>query len=60
VVFGLSVFLGVLASRGDHSSNPVAITFTVMAIFMLVLGLWSMSWSLRTMAERMMRVASRR
>lgn len=59
-VFGVALLLGVWESHAKLNSNPVAITFAVMAIFMLALGLWLWFWSLRPVAERMMRVTSRR
>ena len=59
-VFGVALLLGVGESQAKLNSNPVAITFAVMAIFMLALGLWLWFWSLRPVAERMMRVTSRR
>lgn len=59
LVFGISVFFGVLQSHTRIESNPVAMTLGVMAIFMLVLGLWLAAWSLRPLAERIMKVAPR-
>jgi hypothetical protein len=59
-VFGVALLLGVWESQAKLNSNPVAITFAVMAIFMLALGLWLWFWSLQPLAERMMRVASRK
>lgn len=59
LVFGISIFFGVLKSRGDIESNPIAITFSVMALFMFILGAWLAICSLRPFAERMMKVAPR-
>jgi Na+/melibiose symporter-like transporter len=54
LTFGAALILGVLTSH-RNLTNPVAATFGVMAIFMLVLGLWSFVWSLRPMAEKLMK-----
>ena len=59
LVFGIAVFFGVLKSHGDIESNPVAITFVVMAIFMFILGAWLAAFSLRPMAEMLMKNAPR-
>lgn len=50
-VFGVALLLGVGESQAKLNSNPVAITFAVMAIFTLALGLWLWFWSLRPVAE---------
>jgi hypothetical protein len=55
LVFGAALLFGVLISHGNPASNPVAATFGVMAIFMLLLGLWSLVWSLQPMAEKLMK-----
>jgi hypothetical protein len=55
LIFGTALLFGVLTSHGNPASNPVAATLGVMAIFMLVLGLWSIVWSLRPMAEKLMK-----
>lgn len=59
LVFGISVFFGVLQSHAKIESNPVGVALVLMAIFMFVLGLWLAAWSLRPLAERMMKVAPR-
>jgi Na+/melibiose symporter-like transporter len=52
VMFGASFLVGVLSSK--HPSTAIGTTFAIMAVVMLVLGAWSLAWSLRPIAERMM------
>lgn len=57
-VFGVAFLLGVWESHPVANPNPIVTTFVIMAVLMLVLGAWLWLWSLRPMAERMMRAAS--
>jgi hypothetical protein len=59
MVLGIAVFLGVLQVHGKIESNPVAMTLGVMAIFLFLMGAWVAMWSLRPLAERIMKVAPR-
>jgi len=59
MVLGISMFAGVLQVRGKIESNPVAMTLGLMAIFMFLIGVWVAIWSLRPLAERLMKVAPR-
>jgi len=59
LVFGIAIFFGVLKAHADIDANPVAISFIVMAIFLLVIGAWLAVCSLRPMAEKIMRNAPR-
>jgi Na+/melibiose symporter-like transporter len=56
LVFGITIFSGILQSHHSPESNPIVATFGVMAIFMLVLGAWTALWSLRPLAERLMKL----
>jgi hypothetical protein len=59
MVLGLAIFAGVLQVHGKIESNPVAMTLGVMAIFLFLMGVWVAMWSLRPLAERIMKVAPR-
>jgi hypothetical protein len=58
-VYGVAVLAGVLMSHAAVSSNPVAISLTLMSLFMFAFGLWLLAWSTRLLAERLMKVAPR-
>ena len=58
-VYGIAVLAGVLMSHAPVSSNPVAISLTLMSLFMFAFGLWLLAWSTRLLAERLMKVAPR-
>ena len=59
LVFGIVFFCGVLQSHAKIESSPIGQTFVLMAIFMLIFGAWFSAWSLKPLAERMMKVALR-
>jgi len=59
LVLGISVFFGVLQVHGKIESNPVAMTLGLIAIFMFLFGVWLAAWSLRPLAERIMKTAPR-
>jgi hypothetical protein len=57
VLYGVSIFLGVLESR--YPTSPPAMSLAVLGIFMLVIGAWLIISGMRRVAEWMMTVASR-
>jgi hypothetical protein len=59
MVLGISMFIGVLQVHGKIESNPVAMTLGLMGTFMFLIGVWVAIWSLRPLAERLMKVAPR-
>jgi succinate dehydrogenase hydrophobic anchor subunit len=57
LIYAAAVLAGVLCARSKIESNPVAITFTVSAIFMAACGGWCLLWSVCKMAEKLMKTA---
>jgi len=58
-VFAIAIFLGVLQSHGSAQSNPVAISFLVIGLFMLAVALWLFVTSTQWVAEKLMQAAVR-
>lgn len=56
---GIAMFVGVLKSHAQIDSNPVTIALTMMSLLMLAFGLWLLVFSIRRVAERLMKVAPR-
>jgi protein-S-isoprenylcysteine O-methyltransferase Ste14 len=57
LVYAGAIFLGILQSKGNPATNPVAISFVITALFMAACGLWCLLWSFRWMAEKLMKPA---
>jgi hypothetical protein len=59
LVYGIASFFGILQSHAKIESSPIGQTIVLMAIFMLIFGVWLAACSLKPLAERMMKVAPR-
>jgi hypothetical protein len=59
LVLGIAFFFGVLQSQAKIESSPIGQTIVLMAILMLIFGAWLAAFSLRPLADRMMKVAPR-
>jgi hypothetical protein len=60
-VWGAAFLLGVWQTHPERLPvpNPIQITIAIMAIVLLAFGAWFWLFSLRPMAERLMKAASR-
>jgi hypothetical protein len=59
LVLGIAFFFGILKSPGKIESSPIGFTLVMMATFMLIFGAWFVAFSLRPLAERLMKTAPR-
>jgi len=59
LVFGITFLFGILQSHAKIESSPIGQSIVLMAILLLLFGTWVAMWSLRPLAERIMKVAPR-